>query len=56
MKTKEYVKKFQLDDARFANQFNTNLFLEDFDQEFRKKGPARFQLPHFPGIDRGNAN
>ena len=37
MKTKEYVKKFQLDDARFANQFNTNLFLEDFDQEFRER-------------------
>ena len=37
MKTKEYVKKFKLDDARFANQFNTNLFLEDFDQEFQEK-------------------
>lgn len=37
MKTKEYVKKFQLDDARFANQFNTNLFLEDFDQEFKER-------------------
>lgn len=37
MKTREYVKKFQLDDARFANQFNTNLFLEDFDQEFRER-------------------
>lgn len=37
MKTKEYVKKFQLGDARFANHFNTNLFLEDFDQEFQER-------------------
>lgn len=37
MKTKEYIQKFQLDDARFANHFNTNLFLEDFDQEFNEK-------------------
>ena len=37
MKTKEYIKKFQLDDARFANHFNTNLFLEDFGQEFGER-------------------
>ena len=37
MKTKEYIKKFQLDDARFANHFNTNLFLEDFGQEFEER-------------------
>lgn len=37
MKTREYVKKFQLDDARFANHFNTNLFLEDFGQEFEER-------------------
>lgn len=37
MKTREYIQKFQLGDARFANQFNTNLFLEDFDQEFQER-------------------
>lgn len=37
MKTIEYVKKFQLGDARFANHFNTNLFLEDFGQEFQER-------------------
>ena len=34
MTTKEYVKKYNLDNPEFANHFNTNLFLEDLKAEF----------------------
>ena len=34
MTTKEYVKKYNLDNPELANHFNTNLFLEDLKAEF----------------------
>lgn len=34
MTTKEYVKKYNLDNPELANHFNTNLFLEDLREEF----------------------
>lgn len=34
MTTKEYVKKYRLDKAEFANHFNTDLFLQDLNEEF----------------------
>ena len=34
MKTKAYVQKYHLDNPDTANHFNTNLFLEDLNEEF----------------------
>lgn len=37
MKTKTYVQRYHLDNPDTANHFNTNLFLEDLNQEFEEK-------------------
>ena len=37
MKTKTYVQKYHLDNPDTANHFNTNLFLEDLNEEFVEK-------------------
>lgn len=33
MTTKQYIKKFRLDNADYSNHFNTDLFLQDLNQE-----------------------
>lgn len=37
MTTQQYIKKYQLNNPIFVNHFNTNLFLEDLDKEFKEK-------------------
>ena len=34
MTTIQYIKKFKLDDANYSNHFNTDLFLQDLNEEF----------------------
>lgn len=62
MKTAKYVEKFRLDDSRFANHFDTDLFIQDFTQEFqeridhtifsRKKSSLVFEFRIFQNIVR----
>lgn len=37
MNTKQYVKKYKLDDFQYSNHFNTNLFLQDLNEEFQAR-------------------
>lgn len=37
MTTKQYVTKYNLGNLNFANHFNTDLFLQDFSQEFQQR-------------------
>lgn len=37
MTTQRYIKKFRLDDFQYSNHFNTDLFLQDLDEDFRAR-------------------
>lgn len=37
MKTYQYIKKFRLDDPQYSNHFNTDLFLQDLNEEFKAR-------------------
>lgn len=37
MNTKQYVKKYKLDDFQYSNHFNTDLFLQDLNEEFQAR-------------------
>ena len=37
MHTKEYVKKYRLDDHQYSNHFNTDLFLSDLNEEMMER-------------------
>lgn len=37
MTTKKYVEKYKLDDPNFSNKFNTDLFLQDLNEELQNR-------------------
>lgn len=37
MNSNQYVKKYKLDDPRYSNHFNTDLFLQDLNEEFQAR-------------------